>query len=100
MLMTLLATIGLVFIILAAYKRGKREGIKEAVDFFVAEMERKSIDIRVIDDIEQIEGIEAPPELSIRKRITRLIGKLKTERCPDGSKKPEAGFSPPSKFKE
>ena len=98
--MTLLATVGLVVIILGAYRRGKREGIKEAVDFFVAEMERKRIDIQVIDGVEMIEGITASPKLGIRKRITRLIDKIKTERCPDGTKKPKDETTPPSKMKE
>lgn len=99
-MITLLATVGLVVIILGAYRRGKREGIKEAVDFFVAEMERKRIDIQVIDGVEKIEGITSSPQLGIRKRITRLIDKIKTERCLDGTKKPFDDTTPPSKLKE
>ncbi|MFC1556454.1 hypothetical protein ACFL5L_00545 [candidate division KSB1 bacterium] len=50
MLMTILASIGLFFIIVYVYRRGKRDGIKKAIDYFLTEMNRKQIDFKIIDD--------------------------------------------------
>jgi hypothetical protein len=82
-MLTLLAAVGLVFIILVVYRRGKRDGIKDAVDFFLAEMERKSIAIEVIDGIEKIGENEETPKVGIRKRITHLIGRIRKEQTPE-----------------
>ena len=71
MLITILATIGLFFIIAAVYRRGKRDGIKEAINYFVTEMNRKKIDIEVINDFG---NIRKKQKTKIYKRIRYLIG--------------------------
>ncbi len=55
MLITILATIGLFFLFAVFYKRGKRDGINQAIDYFVSEMNRKKIDIEVINSYDIIE---------------------------------------------
>ena len=68
--MTILATIGLFFIIAGVYKKGKRDGINEAIDFFVTELNRKKIDI---EEINAYENILTYSKLGIFKKITHLI---------------------------
>ena len=77
MLITILATIGLFFIIVGAYKRGKRDGINQTIDFFVTEMNRKKINFEIINDYN---SIEKKPKLEIFKKIRCLIGGEKNER--------------------
>ena len=48
MLMTLLASIGLFFIIISVYKKGKRDGVKDTIDYFLTEMKRKEINAEII----------------------------------------------------
>ncbi len=55
MLITILATIGLFFLFAIAYKRGKRDGINQAIDYFVTEINRKKIDIEIINSYDIIE---------------------------------------------
>lgn len=71
MLVTLLATIGLFFIITLAYKRGKSNGIHESVEFFLAEMERRRIEVDLVN--EPIPA--ASGALRIQNTIRRLIGR-------------------------
>ena len=50
MLLTIFASIGLFFVFAGFYKKGKRDGVKDAIDFFITEMNRRKIDIEIIDD--------------------------------------------------
>ena len=74
--MTILATIGLFFLFAVAYKRGKRDGINQAIDYFVTEMNRKKIDIEVINSYDII---EQKAKLEIFKKIRCLLWRKKNE---------------------
>lgn len=76
MLITILATIGLFFIIAIAYRRGKRNGIKEAIDYFITEMNRKKIDIDIINDYDTL---GKTPKFEIYKKIRYFIGRGKND---------------------
>ena len=76
MLITILATIGLFFLITVFYKRGKRDGINQAIDYFVTEMNRKKIDIEVINSYDII---EKKAKLEIFKKIRCLLWRKKNE---------------------
>ena len=76
MLITILATIGLFFLIAVSYKRGKRNGINQAIDYFVAEMNRKRIDIEVINSYDII---EKNTKSELFKKIRRLLWRKKNE---------------------
>ena len=76
MLITILATIGLFFLIAVSYKRGKRDGINQAIDYFVTEMNRKRIDIEVINSYDII---EKNTKLKIFKKIRHLFRRKKNE---------------------
>ena len=76
MLMTILASIGLFFIIVYVYRRGKRDGIKKAIDYFLTEMNRKQIDFEIIDDYNSM-GKKA--RSIIYNKIRYLMKKKKTK---------------------
>ena len=76
MLMTILATIGLFFLFAVVYKRGKRDGINQAIDYFVTEMNRKKIDIEVINSYDII---EKKAKLEIFKKIRHLLWRKKND---------------------
>lgn len=73
MLMTILATIGLLFIIACAYRKGKRDGIKEAADYFVTEMNKRKIAIEDIEVINDYDNMKKKPKLQKYQKIRRLI---------------------------
>ena len=77
--MTILATIGLFFIIVSVYRRGKRDGIKEAIDYFVTELNRKKIDIEIINDYYNIYD---KPKHQIFNKICYLIWRKKSSEKP------------------
>lgn len=72
--MTILATIGLFFIILGVYRKGKRDGIKEAIEYFMTEINRKKIDAEIIDCFDNPEEFPKP---GIYKKMLNLIGRKK-----------------------
>ena len=74
MLITILATIGLFFIIVGVYRKGKMDGIKETIDFFVTEMNRKKIDFEITNEIG---NMGEKPKLGIYNKIFHLIGRKK-----------------------
>ena len=74
--MTILATIGLFFIIAVVYRKGKREGIKKAIDYFLTEMNRKQIDFEIINDYNSM-GKKA--KSVIYNKIRYLMKKKKPE---------------------
>ena len=71
MLITILATIGLFVIIIGAYKRGKKDGINQTIDFFVTEIKRKKINIEVINDFD---SIVKKSKFEIPEKIRCLLG--------------------------
>ena len=73
MLMTILALIGLFFVITIVYRKGKRDGIKEAADYFVTEMNKRKIDIEDIEIINDYDNMKKRPKLQIYQKIHRLI---------------------------
>ena len=70
MLITILASIGLFFIITSVYKKGRRDGIKDAVDYFVTEMKKREIDAEIIieEDIDQFDKAKILKLLPFFKR--------------------------------
>lgn len=74
MLITILATIGLFFIIVGVYKKGKRDGIEETIDFFVTEMNRKKIDFEITNELG---NMGEKPNLGIYNKMLCLIGRKK-----------------------
>ena len=77
MLITILALIGLFFIIAVVYRRGKRDGVKEAIDYFVTEMNRKQIDFEIINDYD---NMGKKTKSIIYNKIRYLLGRKKNER--------------------
>ncbi len=69
-MLTILATIGLFFLLAAAYRRGKRDGINDAIDYFISEMNKKKIDIDLMNDFEVL---EEKASLGILKKMKRLF---------------------------
>ena len=74
MLITILATIGLFFIIAVVYKKGKRDGIKETIDFFVTEMNRKKIEFEITNETG---NMREKSKLGIYNKMLCLIGRKK-----------------------
>ena len=70
------ASIFAFFIITISYKRGKRDGINQTIDYFVTEMNRKKIDIEVINSYDII---EKKAKLEIFKKIRHLPWRKKNE---------------------
>jgi|GEM_PF-3169114 len=79
MLMTILASIGLFFIIVYVYRRGKRDGIKKAIDYFITEMNRKQIDFEIINEYD---NMGKKTKSIIYNKIRYLLGRKKNERKP------------------
>ena len=63
MLITLLAAIGLFFVIMSVYRKGKKDGIQDAVDYFVTEMKKRKIDTEVIIAGENFEKMNKSKKL-------------------------------------
>ena len=58
MLLTILASIGLYVVVIFVYRKGKKDGIDDAIDFFIKEMKKREIDTKsliVDDEFEQLE---------------------------------------------
>lgn len=74
MLITILASIGLYVVVIIVYKKGKKDGIDDAIDFFITEMKKREIDTKpliVDDEFEQLEKskkINLLPFLNRRKK--------------------------------
>jgi len=71
-MLTILAAIGLFFIITIVYRRGRRDGIKETIDYFMIEMKRKEIDVEIITEYE---GMAKNSKSIIYKKMLNLIGR-------------------------
>lgn len=63
MLITLLAAIGLFFVIMSVYRKGKKDGIQDAVDYFVTEMKKRKIDTEVLIADENFEKLNKSKKL-------------------------------------
>ncbi len=63
MLITLLAAIGLFVVIMSVYRKGKKDGIQDAVDYFVTEMNKRKIDAEVIIADENFEKLNKSKKL-------------------------------------
>ncbi len=44
LILTILASIGLYVVVTIVYKKGKKDGITDAIDYFLKEMEKRKID--------------------------------------------------------
>ena len=63
MLITILASVGLFFIIIKVYDKGRKDGIMDAVEYFTREMKKREIDAEVIIDDENIDELEKSKKL-------------------------------------
>ncbi len=74
MLITILASIGLYVVVIFVYKKGKKDGIDDAIDFFLTEMKKREIDTKslIVDDefekLEKSRKINLLPFLNRRKK--------------------------------
>jgi len=74
MLLTILASIGLYVVVIFVYKKGKKDGIDDAIDFFLTEMEKREIDTKslIVDDefekLEKSKKINLLPFFNRRKK--------------------------------
>ena len=75
-MLTILATIGLFFLIAVSYKKGKKDGINEAIDYFITEMNKKRIDIEIMNDFDILEKKRS---LDIFTRIRHFIWRNNNE---------------------
>lgn len=66
MLITILAVIGLYFIILVVYRKGRRDGIIDTIAYFQTEMNRKKINA-------EVKIFEKQLEKSEKQKIIKLI---------------------------
>ena len=69
-MLTILATIGLFFLIAVIYKKGKKDGINDAIDYFITEMNNKRIDIDIINEFDVL---EKKKQLGIITKIKHFI---------------------------
>ncbi|NVM02928.1 MAG: hypothetical protein HWN67_11360 [Candidatus Helarchaeota archaeon] len=63
MLISILALIGLFFIIIKVYDKGRKDGILEAVKYFTREMKKREINAEVIIDNKDIDELEKSKKL-------------------------------------
>lgn len=74
MLITILASIGLYVVVILVYRKGKKDGIDNAIDLLIKEMKRKNIDIEsiIVDEeygiLEKSKKIKLLPFLRGRKK--------------------------------
>ncbi len=74
MLLTILASIGLYVVVIFVYRKGKKDGIDDAIDFFITEMKKREIDTKslIVDDefekLEKSRKINLLPFLNRRKK--------------------------------
>ena len=66
MLITILAVIGLYFIILVVYRKGRRDGIMDTIAYFQTEMNRKEINA-------EVKIFEKQLEKSEKQKLIKLI---------------------------
>jgi len=63
MLISILALIGLFFIIIKVYDKGRKDGILEAVEYFTREMKKREFNAEVIIDGKDIDELEKSKKL-------------------------------------
>lgn len=74
MLLTILASIGLYVVVIFVYRKGKKDGIDDAIDFLITEMKKREIDIETKINVEEYEKLEKSkkikllPFIKIRKK--------------------------------
>jgi len=65
MLITILASIGLYVVVIFVYRKGKKDGIDDAIDFLITEMKRREIDIGSIIVAEEYEKLEKSKKINL-----------------------------------
>ena len=65
MLLTILASIGLYVVVIFVYKKGKKDGIDDAIDFFITEMKKRGIDTKSLIVDEEFEQLEKSKKINL-----------------------------------
>ena len=65
MLLTILASIGLYVVVIFVYKKGKKDGIDDAIDFFITEMDKRKIDTKSLIVDEEFEQLEKSKKINL-----------------------------------
>ena len=65
MLLTILASIGLYVVVIFVYKKGKKDGITDAIDFFITEMKKREIDTKSLIIDEEFEQLEKSKKINL-----------------------------------
>lgn len=63
MLISVLALIGLFFIVIKVYDKGRKDGILDAVEYFTKETKKREINAEVIIGDEEIDELEKSKKL-------------------------------------
>lgn len=72
MLLTILASIGLYVVAIFVYKKGKKDGIDDAIDFFLTEMEKRKIDTKSLIVDEEFEQLEKSKKINLLPFFKRM----------------------------
>ncbi len=65
MLLTILASIGLYVVVIFVYRKGKKDGIDGAIDFFMTEMKKREIDTKSLIIDEELEQLEKAKKINL-----------------------------------
>jgi len=65
MLLTILASIGLYVVVIFVYRKGKKDGIDDAIDFFIKEMKNRKIDTKSLIVDEEFEQLEKSKKINL-----------------------------------
>ena len=65
MLITILASIGLYVVVIFVYRKGKKDGIDDAIDFFITEMKKMEIDTKSLIVDEEFEQLEKSKKINL-----------------------------------
>lgn len=71
MIISILAAIGLYFIILLVYRKGKKDGIKASLDYFALEMKRGEINVQLINHEEHLEKLNKSKWINLLSFLDR-----------------------------
>ncbi len=65
MLISILAVVGLYFIILIVYRKGRKEGIKDTIDYITEEMKKKEMEADAVVIEEKLEVFDKTKHRSL-----------------------------------
>ncbi len=70
-MLTILASIGLYVIVYFVYKKGKKDGIEDAIDYFVTEMKKREIDAEVLIGDDEVKKLDKSKKIKFIPFLTR-----------------------------